>query len=205
MMQPDAGPSPSGWRRYGEATGNVYVAGRRGIPRTCLLRSLRHLGNYGLEVVAANHEFCSGQFEINLWHWTALDAADRAYPVQGAVKELARQDDKQATFMAKPFNDEGGSGFHLHFSACSDDESVPLRRPGWRPRALEWRATQSPVSSRMPLLSPAAGQPDDQLVQALRPDTLAPWLVDWGLDNRSAMVRIPPERGRCLPHGGAPR
>ena len=27
------------------------------------------------------------------------------------------------------------------------------------------------------------------------PDTLAPWLVDWGLDNRSALVRIPPERG----------
>src|SRR5262249_60858019 len=27
------------------------------------------------------------------------------------------------------------------------------------------------------------------------PDTLAPWLIDWGLDNRSAMVRIPPERG----------
>jgi glutamine synthetase len=27
------------------------------------------------------------------------------------------------------------------------------------------------------------------------PDTLAPWLVDWGLDNRSAMIRIPPERG----------
>ncbi len=27
------------------------------------------------------------------------------------------------------------------------------------------------------------------------PDTLAPWLVDWGLDNRSAMLRIPPERG----------
>jgi len=29
------------------------------------------------------------------------------------------------------------------------------------------------------------------------PDTLAPWLIDWGLDNRSAMVRIPPERGRA--------
>ena len=24
---------------------------------------------------------------------------------------------------------------------------------------------------------------------------MAPWLIDWGLDNRSAMVRIPPERG----------
>jgi glutamine synthetase len=29
------------------------------------------------------------------------------------------------------------------------------------------------------------------------PDTLAPWLIDWGLDNRSAMVRVPPERGRA--------
>ena len=27
------------------------------------------------------------------------------------------------------------------------------------------------------------------------PDTLAHWLIDWGLDNRGAMVRIPPERG----------
>jgi glutamine synthetase len=27
------------------------------------------------------------------------------------------------------------------------------------------------------------------------PDTLAPWLIDWGLDNRSAMLRIPTERG----------
>ena len=31
--------------------------------------------------------------------------------------------------------------------------------------------------------------------ERLGPDTLAPWLIDWGLDNRSAMVRIPPERG----------
>jgi glutamine synthetase len=29
------------------------------------------------------------------------------------------------------------------------------------------------------------------------PDTLAPWLIDWGLDNRSAMIRIPPERGEA--------
>ncbi|MGN6161960.1 MAG: glutamine synthetase family protein, partial [Marmoricola sp.] len=29
------------------------------------------------------------------------------------------------------------------------------------------------------------------------PDTLAPWLIDWGLDNRSAMIRVPPERGRA--------
>src|SRR5262249_29927455 len=108
--------SPSGWKRYGEATGHVYVSGLRGDTGNVLLRSLRHLAGYGIEVVAANHEFASGQFEINLWHSEALDAADRAFRFKAAVKELARREGKQATFMAKPFNDEGGSGFHLHFS-----------------------------------------------------------------------------------------
>jgi glutamine synthetase len=124
--------SPSGWRRYGEATGNVYVAGRKGDPENVLLRSLRQLAGYDIGVIAANHEFCSGQFEINLWHSEALGAADRAFRFKGAVKELARQEGKQATFMAKPFNDEGGSGFHLHFStldaegrALFDDPSGP--------------------------------------------------------------------------------
>jgi glutamine synthetase len=71
-------------------------------------------------VVAANHEFSSGQFEINLWHSEALDAADRAFRFKTAVQELARMDDRMATFMAKPFNEEGGSGFHIHFSTWSE-------------------------------------------------------------------------------------
>ena len=29
------------------------------------------------------------------------------------------------------------------------------------------------------------------------PDTLAPWLIDWGFDNRSSMVRVPPERSNA--------
>src|SRR3954463_15732780 len=31
--------APGGWKRYGEATGNVYVAGRKGDPENVLLRS----------------------------------------------------------------------------------------------------------------------------------------------------------------------
>lgn len=88
--------SQTGWARYGESTGNVYVSGLRGDPENVLLRSLRALGAYGIEVVAANHEFSSGQFEINLWHSEALDAADRAHRFKAAVKEpgpFARQAD----------------------------------------------------------------------------------------------------------------
>lgn len=94
--------APNGWARYGESSGNVYVSGLRGDPENVLLSTLRVLGDYGIEVVAANHEFSSGQFEINLWHSEALDAADRAHRFKAAIKELARSRGKLATFMAKP-------------------------------------------------------------------------------------------------------
>ncbi len=185
----------SGWQRYGEGTGNVYVSGLKGDPQNVLLTALRHLGNYGIEVVAANHEFSSGQFEINLWHGDALDAADRAHRFKAAVKELARSLGKMATFMPKPFNDEGGSGFHLHFSMWSDD-GVPLFDDPSAKNGLSKTAHQAiaGVLAHAPALA-ALSNPTINSYKRFGPDTLAPWLVDWGLDNRSAMVRIPPERG----------
>lgn len=187
----------SGWKRYGEAPGNVYVSGLRGDPDNVLLNSLRQLGEYGIEVVAANHEFSSGQFEINLWHGDALDAADRAFRFKAAVKELARKQGKLATFMAKPFNDEGGSGFHVHFSTWStDDDSQPLFDDPDGADGLSDTARHAiaGILAHAPALA-AVENPTINSYKRFGPDTLAPWLIDWGLDNRSAMVRIPPERG----------
>lgn len=189
--------SPSGWHRYGEGTGNVYVAGLKGDPENTLLRSLRQLSAYNLDVVAANHEFASGQFEINLWHSEALDAADRAFRFKSAVKELARQEGKLATFMAKPFNDEGGSGFHLHFSTWDEDAQPLFDDP-----AGEFGLSKISMSAIAGVLrhAPALAAVCNPTINSYKrfgPDTLAPWLIDWGLDNRSAMVRIPPERGRA--------
>jgi glutamine synthetase len=208
-MRPTVGPelefyvlertdkNPTGWQRYGEATGNVYVAGLKGDPENVLLRTLRHLSNFGLEVVAANHEFSSGQFEINLWHSEALDAADRAFRFKSAIQELARQDGKLATFMAKPFNDEGGSGFHIHFSTW-DDLGQPLFDDSTTEDGLSKtaRSAIAGVLAHAPALS-AVSNPTINSFKRFGPDTLAPWLVDWGLDNRSAMVRVPPERRRA--------
>ena len=194
LLEEDASGS---WRRYGEATGNVYSAGLKGDPENILLRSLRLLDNYGLEVVAANHEFASGQFEINLWHSHAVDAADRAFRFKAAIKELARREGKRATFMAKPFNDEGGSGFHLHFSML-DTDGLPAFDDSSSQDGLSWMAKSAiaGVLSHAPALA-ALCNPTINSYKRFGPDTLAPWLVDWGLDNRSAMVRVPPERGRA--------
>jgi len=113
--------APDGrWRRYADDPGNVYVVGRKGDPQGLLLHMLRQLRDAGLQVTAANHEFSPGQFEINLGHSSLVDAADRSFRLKSAVQEIARQRDLLATFMAKPFNDEGGSGFHVHVSVTDE-------------------------------------------------------------------------------------
>ena len=187
--------SNTGWKRYGEGSGNVYVSGLKGDPENVLLDSLRQLGQYGIDVVAANHEFSSGQFEINLWHGPALDAADRAHRFKAAVKELARKLGHLATFMPKPFNDEGGSGFHLHFSMWSEDDKPLFDDPSTSDGLSKLaRHAIGGILAHAPALT-AVSNPTINSYKRFGPDTLAPWLVDWGLDNRSAMVRIPPERG----------
>ncbi len=187
------------WRRYADEPGNVYVVGRKGDPRGLLVTMLRHLRDAGLRVTAANHEISAGQFESNLDHSELLDSADRAFRLKSAVQEIARHEGLLATFMAKPFNDEGGSGFHLHVSlvdsaganvfGASDDEAA-----GPEGLSARGRSAIAGVLAHAPALA-ALLNPTINSYKRFGPDTLAPWLIDWGLDNRSAMVRIPPERG----------
>ena len=194
LLEPDAS-APSGWRRYGDAPGNVYVVGAKGDPSGHLLKTLRLLRDAGLAVSAANHEFCGGQFEINLKHSAGLDAADRAFRLKSSIQEIARLDGLQATFMAKPFNDEGGSGFHLHLSLVDDAGRNVIDDPDGE-HGLSTTAHQAiaGILAHAPALS-ALLNPTINSYKRFGPDTLAPWLIDWGLDNRSAMLRVPAERG----------
>ncbi|MFJ5898927.1 glutamine synthetase family protein [Streptomyces sp. NPDC093064] len=194
LCEPAPG-SPRGWRRYSDARGVVYTAGLRADDDNHLLRTLRLLRAADLGVSSGNHEFDGGQFEINLTHSEALSAADRAFRFKSAVKELARKEGRLATFMAKPFNDAGGSGFHLHLS-CEDDDGDNVFDDPAAPYGLSATARHAVagILAHAPALA-ALANPTVNSYKRFGPDTLAPWLIDWGLDNRSAMVRIPPERG----------
>jgi len=194
VLEPDGG-TPAQYRRYADATGNVYVVGRKGDPKGLLLKMLRYLRDAGLRVTAANHEFSGGQFEINLTHSELVDSADRAFRLKSAVQEIMRHEGLMATFMAKPFNDEGGSGFHLHASLVNGDGANVFGDPeGEHELSDVGRHAIAGVLAHAPALA-AIANPTINSYKRFGPDTLAPWLIDWGLDNRSAMVRIPPERG----------
>ena len=98
-----------------------------------------------------------------------VDAADRAFRMKSAVQEIARHEGLLATFMAKPFNDEGGSGFHLHVSLVDEARDERLRRRRRRVRAVRHRPARD---RRRAAARPGArrpGEPDDQLLQAVRP------------------------------------
>ncbi|MCB1845153.1 MAG: glutamine synthetase, partial [Halioglobus sp.] len=62
-------------------------------------------------------EFAPGQFEINLHHVDdPVLACDHAVLLKRAVKAVARKHGYVACFMAKPFEDDSGSGLHVHMS-----------------------------------------------------------------------------------------
>jgi glutamine synthetase len=187
--------APTGWRRHADSTGHVYTVGRKSDPDGHLPTTLRRLDALGIGAICGNREFDGGQFEINLNHSAALDAADRAWRFKTTIKELAHAEGRLATFMAKPFNDSGGSGFHLHVSCVDAEGNNAFAEPsGVHGLSAAARHAIAGLLTHAPAVA-ALLNPTINSYKRFGPDTLAPWLIDWGLDNRSAMVRIPPEHG----------
>lgn len=180
------------YKRAINKTGRMYMTGALVDPDGFFTEMLRSLDEFAVGIFAGNHEFSPSQYEINMWHGDALDAADRTFLFKTAIKEMAAQAGMMATFMGKPWNDEGGSGYHMHMSVNDGD--------GRNVMADGDNLTETALHMIGGLIEHAAAlsaftNPTVNAFKRLAPDGLAPYRANWGLDNRSTMVRIPPERG----------
>jgi glutamine synthetase len=186
--------APGGLRRYVDELSRVYTVGPISDPRGIVLEMLYACEQLDLRVFAANHEFMNSQYEINIEHSGALDAADRGFLLKTAIKELAARQAMVATFMGKPFNDQGGSGFHVHLSVGEDGSNAfdgggdPHDLGSLRGSFVAGLLEHGPALTA--LLAPTVNA-----YKRLVPDSLAPTHVNWGLDNRTAYVRVPNEHG----------
>ncbi len=187
--------APGGLRRYVDELSRVYTVGPISDPRGIVLEMLYACEALDLRAFAANHEFMNSQYEINVEHSEALDAADRAFLLKTTVKELAARQGMVATFMGKPFNDQGGSGFHVHLSLAGDDgrnafddSGAPHGLGAMRARFVAGLLEHGPAL--MALLAPTVNA-----YKRLVPDSLAPTHVNWAMDNRTSFVRVPNEHG----------
>ncbi len=131
------------------------------------------LRGHGLAVEACNPESGPGQFEINLRAATALQAADEAFLLKSAVKEVAARQELLATFMAKPRSDWPGSSCHLHLSLR---EGTPMRHfiGGLLERMAELTAIFAPTPNSY---------------RRFVPHSWAGTTATWGVDNRSTGLR----------------
>jgi glutamine synthetase len=188
--------APNGLRRYVDNLSMVYTVGPQADPRGVVREITEALSRLGMGTFAANHEFMNSQYEINLRHARALDAADRAFRLKAAVKDVAATHGLVATFMGKPFNDQGGSGFHVHFSADRDDDNAFADNGDPDGVSSELRRFTAGVLAHAPALM-AFLNPTVNAYRRIVPDSLAPTRANWGWDNRTTFVRIPAERGRA--------
>ena len=186
--------APNGYRRYVDNDSHVYTVGAVADPKGVLRRMLHASADMHLETYAANHEFGRAQYEINLRHSDALDASDRAYLFKDLVKEMAALDGLLATFIGKPWNDDEGSGFHLHLS-LSDDSGGNLLN-GDRDQGLSDVAHHflAGLLEHGPALM-AFFNPTTNAYRRIHEEALVPTLVSWGHDNRLCLARVPRERG----------
>jgi glutamine synthetase len=144
------------YSRTHENVGFVYTTGSMVDPNGTFLRALRAIDQMNLGAFAGNHEFSPSQYEINLWHGEALDAADR-------------------TFL---FTDKNGNNkMHNQNGGLSSIANSIIA--GILENAAAITALTNPTVNAF---------------KRLGPDTLAPYRANWGFDNRSCLIRIPPER-----------
>ncbi|MEY2698261.1 MAG: hypothetical protein RL720_217 [Actinomycetota bacterium] len=177
-----------------EQTGRVYMTGTLVDPDGDFLHLMRMLDSLNIGAFAGNHEFSPAQYEVNLWHSEALDAADRTFFFKTAVKDIIAKRGKHATFLGKPWSDEGGSGFHLHFSV-TDADGINKMHDGRGNLSPAAKMLIAGITKHANALT-AFTNPTINAFKRLGPDTLAPYRSNWGYDNRSCMVRVPPERGQ---------
>jgi len=192
LMEPDGG---GGWRPISLPGHRVYGTGTAVDPTGCVDAMVTTALGCGFDVETWNSEYDEAAFEVNLRYEDALQAADDAFVFRLLIREIAAQHGKLATFLGRPLNDRGGSGMHVNFSFRRDDGSNAFDDPS-DPEGLSDLARHCAAG----LLDHHAGMaaimaPHVNAYKRLQPDMLNGYWANWGHDDRSVTVRVPPARG----------
>jgi len=146
----------------------------------------------GIPVESTKGEWGPGQQEINLQYSEVLEQADRSVLYKHAAKEIAAQQGKSVTFMAKWDEKLAGSSMHIHLSVCDgagtnlfagDSALGPLKTSdifrwflgGWMAHAREMAVFYAPYVSSY---------------KRYQSGSFAPTAIAWSHDNRTSGFRV---------------
>ena len=140
-------------------------------------------------------EFAPGQFEINLHHVDdPVLACDHGVLLKRAIKAVARRHGFAACFMAKPFEEDAGSGLHIHMSLVDRNGrnyfSHGREKMASPPFSARLRYAVGGLAKTM-AESTAIFAPNANSYRRLRPEMFAPVEPNWGSNHRNVALRIP--------------
>jgi glutamine synthetase len=131
-----------------------------------------------------------GQYEVNLCHVAdACLACDHVIRLKRIVRGEFLRHGLHATFMAKPYADEPGSGTHIHVSLLRDDGRNEFASDSLEPNKSLRHAIGGlavTMADSMLVFAPTANS-----YRRFRPECYVPLSPTWGLNNRGVALRIP--------------
>lgn len=145
----------------------------------------------GLPLRSMESEFGPSQFEFTFDPMEALEAADTMVLFRNMVKQVCKRHGYHATFMCRPdFKQSMGSGWHLHQSVTDSKTSANLFIPNTNGdlTALASRWIAGLLAHAKP--SCVLSTPTVNGYKRYQPFALAPDRIQWGHDNRGAMLRF---------------
>ncbi|WP_118137828.1 glutamine synthetase family protein [Oceanicella sp. SM1341] len=150
----------------------------------------RNAVKLGMPVRSMEAEFGPSQCEFTFEPATALEHADTMLLFRSMVKALCARRGLHATFMCRPQVENGmASGWHLHQSVVSTVSGENLFMPGpdgaLTPAASGWIAGLLAHARESCLLT----TPTVNGYKRYQAFQLAPDRVQWGRDNKGAMIR----------------
>jgi len=142
------------------------------------------LENFGIELEAFHIEYGPAQIEVIPEYCDALKMADNTVLIKNAIKEIARKHGLYATFMAKPWAEESGNGYHVHQSLWDLDLKDNLF-------SIDSELAQNYLAGLVHTSQEfmAFGSPSINSYKRFRENSFAPTKVTWGRDNRMVSTR----------------
>ncbi|NQE61023.1 glutamine synthetase family protein [Caulobacter sp. RHG1] len=144
----------------------------------------------GLEIDTLIHESGVAQMEINLRHGHPLELADQVFMMKRTIREAALEHEIYATFMAKPMASEPGSAMHIHQSIVDrKGRNLFSDEDGAETELFHGfiGGQQKYLPAIMAILAPYVNS-----YRRIARDSGAPVNTQWGYDNRTCGLRVPP-------------
>jgi glutamine synthetase len=142
----------------------------------------------GVPVESSKGEWGRGQHEINFIYNEPLPVADMHVVFKQGIKEIAAQQNRSVTFMAKPSMSEAGNSCHIHCSLWREGKNA-FWDHGTRRETRLFRQFLGGLLKYSPELCYFFG-PTINSYKRYQPGSWAPTKMAWSHDNRTVGFRV---------------